>query len=123
MTIFMLHYKGIIREQPGIKAEPVRNIGNCLVETLLFYDDELCNEKSCPIIQEKLQKHFKSETEDIHIQVDYDNEDNRVTIGMTIFFDKADYEYKLGQYKSSFEEYYKKTFLHNKTSNKLNNTP
>lgn len=106
----MLHYKGIITEQPGIKAEPVRKKNNCLIETLLFYDDELCNEKSCPIIQEKLQKHFKSVTEDIHIQVDYDKQDNRVTIGMTIFFDEDADKSKLDEYKTSFEEYYKKIF-------------
>jgi hypothetical protein len=108
----MLHYKGIITEQPGIKAEPVGNADKNLAETLLYYDDELCDDKSCPIIQEKLQKHFKSETEDIHIQVYYDKEDNRVTIGMTIFFDANEDKSKLSGYKSSFEEYYKKNFGH-----------
>jgi len=112
----MLHYKGIITEQSGIKAEPVRDKNNCFVDTLLFYDDELCDEKSCPIIQERLQNHFKSETEDIHIQVDYDKDDDRVTIGMTIFFEGKEDKFRLSHYRSSFEEYYRKTFSNpNKT--------
>lgn len=107
----MLHYKGMIKEQPGIKAEPVGNNSKGLIETLLFYDDELCNEKSCSLIQERLQKHFQSQPDDIHIQVYYDKKDNRVTIGMTIFFKENKVEHKLSKYKSAFEDYYKKTFF------------
>jgi hypothetical protein len=106
----MLHYKGIISDQPGIKAKPIGNTDKNLMETLLFYDDELCDEKSCFLVQEQLQEHFKSESEDINIQVYYDKEDNRVIIAMTIFFDKKELKTKLSKYKSSFEEYYTKTF-------------
>jgi hypothetical protein len=113
MEMFMLHYKGTIKEQPGIKVEPVGNPDKNLAETVLYYDDELCDERSCPIIQKKLQKHFSSESDDVHIQVYYDKEDNRVTIGMTIFFDTDEDRSKVSEYKSSFEEYYKKTFSHN----------
>jgi len=106
----MLHYKGVITDQSGIKAKPIGNTDKNLMETLLFYDDELCDEKSCFLVQEQLQEHFKSEPEDVHIQVYYDKEDNRVIIGMTILFDKKEDKSKLSKYKSSFEKYYKKTF-------------
>ena len=59
----MLHYKGVISEQPGIKAKPIVNSDKEWIETLLFYDDELCDEKSCFLVQEQLQEHFKSEHE------------------------------------------------------------
>jgi len=105
----MLHYKGVISEQPGIKVKPIGNSDKEWIETLLFYDDELCDEKSCFLVEDQLQEHFKSEP-GVHIQVHYDKEDNRVIIGMTIFFDKEEDKYKLSKYKSSFEKYYKKTF-------------
>ena len=106
----MLHYKGVITDQSGIKAKPIGNTDKNFMETLLFYDDELCDEKSCFLVQEQLQEHYKSEPEDVHIQVYYDKEDNRVIIGMTILFDKKEDKSKLSKYKSSFEKYYKKTF-------------
>jgi hypothetical protein len=106
----MLHYKGVITDQSGIHAKPIVNTDKNLMETLLFYDDELCDEKSCFLVQEQLQDHFQSESEDVHIQVHYDKEDNRVIIGMTIFFNKKEDKSKLSKYKSSFEKYYKKTF-------------
>ena len=97
----MLHYKGLITEEPGIKAKPVRNSDKNIIETLMFYDDELCDKKSCFLVQEQLQNHFKSETADVYIQVHYDKEDNRVIIGMTIFFDKKEDRSKLvTNYKS-----------------------
>jgi hypothetical protein len=105
----MLHYKGVITDQSGIEAKPIGNSDKNLMETLLFYDDELCDEKSCFLVQDQLQEHFKSE-ENVHIQVHYDKEDNRVIIGMTIFFDKKEDKSKLSKYKLSFEKYYKKTF-------------
>lgn len=114
----MLHYKGVLADQPGIEAKPVGNTDKNLMETLLFYDDELCDEKSCFLVQEQLQEHYKSEPEDVHIQVYYDKEDNRVMIGMTIFFDKKEDKSKLSKYKSSFETYYKKTFSHPNKSEK-----
>jgi len=85
----MLHYKGVISEQPGIKVKPIGNSDKEWIETLLFYDDELCDEKSCFLVEDQLQEHFKSEP-GVHIQVHYDKEDNRVIIGMTIFFDKEE---------------------------------
>jgi hypothetical protein len=109
----MLHYKGVITDQSGIKAKPIGNTDKSLMETLLFYDDELCDEKSCFLVQEQKQKHFKSGPEDVHIQVYYDEEDNRVIIGMTILFDKKEDKSKLSKYKSSFEEYYKKNIFPN----------
>ncbi len=112
----MLHYKGVITDQPGIKAKPIGNTDKNLTETLLFYDDELCDEKSCFLVQKQLQEHFKSEPEDVQIQVHYDKEDNRVIIAMTIFFDKKEDKSKLPKYKSSFEKYYKRTF--SQTTNK-----
>ena len=105
----MLHYKGVITDQSGIEAKPIENTDKNLTETLLFYDDELCDEKSCFLVQEQLQEHYKSEP-DVHIQVHYDKKDNRVIIGMTIFFDKKEDKSKLSKYKSSFEKYYKTTF-------------
>ena len=108
--MYMLHYKGVITDQPGIKAEPIGNTDKKIMETLLYYDDELCDEKSCFLIQEQLQKHYKSKHEDVHIQVHYDKEDNRVIIAMTIFFNKKEDKSKLPKYKASFEEYYKRTF-------------
>ena len=109
MGYHMLHYKGVISNQPGIKAKPIGSINKNLIETLLFYDDELCDEKSCFLVQDQLQEHFKSDP-NVHIQVHYDEEDNRVIIGMTIFFEKKEDKSKLTKYKSSFEKYYKKTF-------------
>ena len=106
----MLHYKGVITDQSGIEAKPIGNTDKNLMETLLFYDDELCDEKYCFLVQEQLQEHFKSEPEEVHIQVHYDKEDNRVVIGMTIFFYKKEDKSKLSKYKSSFEKYYKTTF-------------
>ena len=107
----MLHFKGLISQEPGIKATPVRSSDKDIIETLLFYDDELCDEKSCFLVQKQLQEHFNSESDDIFIQVHYDKEDNRVIIGMTIFFDTNEDRSKLlTKYKSSFEKYYKKTF-------------
>jgi hypothetical protein len=107
----MLHYKGVISEQPGIKVKPIGNSDKEWIETLLFYDDELCDEKSCFLVEDQLQEHFKSEP-GVHIQVHYDKEDNRVIIGMTIFFDKEEDKSNLSKYKSSFEKYYNKTFSH-----------
>ncbi len=106
----MLHYKGVITNQSGIEAKPIGNSDKNLTETLLFYDDELCDEKSCFLVQDQLQEHFKSEPEEVHIQVRYDKEDNRVIIGMTIFLDKEEDKSKLSKIKSSFEKYYKETF-------------
>jgi hypothetical protein len=106
----MLHYKGIIADQPGIKAKSIGSTHKTIIETLLFYDDELCDESSCILVQDQLQEHFKSEHEDVHIQVYYDKEDNRVIIGMTIFFDNEEDKSKLPKYKTSFEKFYNKTF-------------
>jgi hypothetical protein len=106
----MLHFKGVITEQRGIKTIPIGSNDKESIETLLYYDDELCDEKSCFLIEKQLQEHFKSEIEDIHIQVYYDNEDKRVTIAITIFFDRKEDKSRLSNYKSSFEKYYKKHF-------------
>ena len=109
----MLHYKGLITEEPGINAKPIGNSDKNIIETLMFYDDELCDEKSCFLVQEQLQEHFKSRPDDVFIQVHYEKEDNRVIIGMTIFFDKKEDGSKLfTKYKSEFEKYYKKTFTY-----------
>jgi hypothetical protein len=106
----MLHYKGLITEEPGIKAKPIGNSDKNIMETLMFYDDELY-ENSCDLVQERLQEHFQSEPEDVFIQVYYEKKDDRAIIGMTIFFDKKEDRSKLfTKYKSSFEKYYKKTF-------------
>ena len=35
----MLHYKGLITEEPGIKAKPIENSDKNIIETLMFYDD------------------------------------------------------------------------------------
>ncbi len=111
----MLHYKGLISQEPGIKGEPIGSSRHEFMETLMFFDDELCDEKSCFLVQEQLQDHFKSELDDIVIQVHYDKEDDRVIIGMTIFFDKKEDRSKLfNKYKSDFEKYYKKTFSYPK---------
>jgi hypothetical protein len=106
----MLHYKGLLTEEPGIKAKPVRKEDKDIMETLMFYDDEL-HENSCDLVQEKLEEHFSSEPEDVHVQVYYEKDDNRAIIGMTIFFDKKEDRSKLfTKYKTEFEKYYKKTF-------------
>ena len=111
----MLHYKGLISQEPGIKVEPVGSRANDFMETLMFYDDELCDEKSCFLVQEQLQEHFKSESNDVFIQVHYDKEDDRVIIGMTIFFDKKEDRSKLfTKYKSGFEKFYNETFFYPK---------
>ena len=41
----MLHYKGLITEEPGIKAKPIGDSDKDIMETLKFDDDEL-NEES-----------------------------------------------------------------------------
>ncbi|MGB9202117.1 hypothetical protein, partial [Methanobacterium sp.] len=53
---------------------------------------------------------FKSATDDVHVQVYYEKEDDRVIIGMTIFFDKKEDRSRLFDYKDEFEQYYKHTF-------------
>ena len=98
----MLHYKGVMTNQPGIKAKPIGNSDNALMKTLLFYDDELCDEKSCFLVQDKLQELFKLEPDDVHIQVHYEKEDNRVIIGMTIIFEKEEDKSKLTTYRIIF---------------------
>ena len=105
----MLHYKGLIDEQPGIKAKPIGNTDNGIIETLMFYDDEL-HADSCILVQGKLEEHFKSAPDDVHVQVYNEKEDDRVIIGMTIFFDKKEDRSRLFNYRDEFEEYYKKTF-------------
>ena len=104
----MLHYKGLIAEQPGIKAKPIMDSDKDIIETLLFYDDEL-HENSCLLVQERLEEHFKSAQDDVHVQVYYEKEDNRVIIGMTIFFDKKEDRSRLFDYRTEFEKFYKKT--------------
>ena len=37
----MLHYKGLIAEQPGIKSKPIGDNDKDIIEMLFFYDDEL----------------------------------------------------------------------------------
>ena len=88
----MLHYKGLIAEQPGIKAKPIEDNEKDITETLMFYDDEL-HADSCILVQEKLEEHFKSDPDDVYVQVYYEKEDDRVIIGMTIFFNNM----KIGQ--------------------------
>ena len=105
----MLHYKGSIAEQPGIKAKPIGDNDKDLIETLMFYDDEL-HADSCILVQGKLEEHFKLAPDDVHVQVYYEKEDDRVIIGMTIFFDKKEDRARLFNYRDEFEEYYKKTF-------------
>ena len=105
----MLYYKGLIAEQPGIKAKPIGDNDKDIIETLLFYDDEL-HENSCLLVQERLEEHFKSAPDDVHVQVYYEKEDNRVIIGMTIFFDNKEDRSRLFDYRTEFEKYYKKTF-------------
>jgi hypothetical protein len=105
----MLHYKGLIAEQPGIKAKPIGNNDKDIIETLMFYDDDL-SEKSCFLVQETLEEHFSSAPDDVHIQVYYEKEDDRVIIGMTIFFDKKEDRSRLFNYRDEFEIFYKKTF-------------
>jgi hypothetical protein len=83
----MLHYKGLINEEPGIKAKPIGDSDKDIMETLMFYDDDL-NDDSCDLVQERLEEHFKLEPEDVFVQVYYDKKDDRAIIGLTIFFDK-----------------------------------
>ena len=104
----MLHYKGLINEEPGIKAKPIGDSDKDIMETLMFYDDEL-HEDSCDLVQERLEEHFKLEPEDVFVQVYYDKKDDRAIMGLTIFFDKKEDRSKLfTKYKSGFEKYYKK---------------
>jgi len=56
----MLHYKGLITEEPGIKAKPIGDSDKDIMETLMFYDDEL-HEDSCDLVQKQLEEHFKLE--------------------------------------------------------------
>ncbi len=112
----MLHYKGIITEQAGIKAKPIGNTDKDIIETLLYYDDELCDEKSCFLVQEKIENHFISAPDEVHIQIYYDNEDERVTIGITIFFNTKEDRSRLFDYKDEFETFYKETFSQTKNS-------
>jgi hypothetical protein len=105
----MLHYKGLIKEQPGIKAKPIGDNDKDIIETLLFYDDEL-HEKSCSLVQERLEEHFKLSPDDVHIQVYYEKEDDRVIIGMTVFFYKKEDTSRLFNYRNEFEKFYKKNF-------------
>ena len=105
----MLYYKGLIAEQPGIKAKPIGDTDKDLIETLMFYDDEL-HADSCILVQNNLEEHFKLATDDVHVQVYYEKEDDRVIIGMTIFFDEKEDRSRLFDYRTEFEEYYKKTF-------------
>ncbi len=109
----MLHYKGLIAEQSGIKAKPIGDNDNNIIETLMFYDDEL-HADSCILVQDKLEEHFKSAPDEVHVQVYYEKEDDRVIIGMTIFFDKKEDWERLFDYRDEFEEYYKDTFSHPK---------
>lgn len=112
----MLHYKGMITEQPGIKAEPIGNSEKNIMETLLFYDDELCDESSCLLVQEQLEKHFISAKDDVHVQVYYDKDDERVIIGITIFFNTDEDRSRILEYKEEFERYYNETFYPTKNS-------
>ena len=105
----MLHYKGLITEKPGIKAKPIGDMDKDIIETLMFYDDEL-HADSCILVQESLEEHFKLAPDEVHVQVYYENEDDRVIIGMTIFFDNKEDRSRLFDYRAEFEEYYKKTF-------------
>ena len=110
----MLHYKGLITEEPGIKAKPIGDSDKDIMETLMFYDDEL-HEDSCDLVQKQLEEHFNLEPEDVFIQVYYDKKDDRVTIAMTIFFDKKEDRSKLfTKYKSGFEKFYNETFFYPK---------
>ncbi len=105
----MLHYKGLITEQPGIKAKPIGDNRKDIMETLMFYDDEL-HADSCILVKDKLEEHFNLAPDDVHVQVYYEKEDDRVIIGMTIFFDKKEDQSRLFDYRDEFEDYYKKTF-------------
>jgi hypothetical protein len=105
----MLHYKGLITEKPGIKAKPIGDMDKDIIETLMFYDDEL-HADSCILVQESLEEHFKLAPDEVHLQVYYEKEDDRVIIGMTIFFDNKEDRSRLFDYRAEFEEYYKKTF-------------
>jgi hypothetical protein len=105
----MLHYKGLIAEQPGIKAKPIGDNERDIIETLMFYDDEL-HADSCILVQDRLEEHFKLAPDDVHVQVYYEKEDDRVIIGMTIFFNNKEDRSRLFDYRDEFEEYYKNTF-------------
>jgi hypothetical protein len=107
----MLLYKGLIAEQPGIKAKPIGDNDKDIIETLMFYDDEL-HANSCILVQEKLEEHFKLAPDDVHVQVYNEKEDDRVIIGITIFFDKKEDRSRLFDYRTEFEKYYKNTFSH-----------
>ena len=106
----MLHYKGIITEQPGIKAKPIGNTDKEIIETMLYYDVELCDEKSCFLVQDKIENHFISAPDDVHVQVSYDKEDQRVIIGITIFFNTKEDRTRLSDYRDEFESFFKETF-------------
>jgi hypothetical protein len=106
----------MITEQPGIKAKPIGDTDKDIMETLLYYDDELCDEKSCFLIQEKLENHFISAPDDVHVQVSYDKEDERVIIGITIFFNTKEDRTRLFDYRDEFETFYKETFSRTKNS-------
>ena len=112
----MLHYKGIITEQVGIKAKPIGKSDKYISETLLYYDDELCDEKSCLLVQEKIENHFISAPDDVNVQVYYDKEDQRVIIGITIFFNTKEDRTRLSDYREEFETFYKETFSQTKKS-------
>ena len=63
-----MHYKGLIIEELGIKAKPIGDNNKNIIETLMFYDDEL-HEISCDLVHERLEEHFKLEPEDVFIKV------------------------------------------------------
>ena len=52
-----MHYKGLIIEEPGIKAKPIGDNNKNIIETLMFYDDEL-HEISCDLVHERLEETF-----------------------------------------------------------------
>jgi len=100
----MLHYEGLITE-PIINVENYGDPPN--LEILKFYDDEL-PEESCGLIQEILQEYFNSDT---LIHVYYEKDKDRAVIELTKYFDKKeDISILISKFKSSFEEFYNKTF-------------
>ena len=106
----MLHYKGLV-SSPWITIKPSEKSDMNIVKTLGFYDDEL-PEKSCYSVREKLQEHYGA---DALIQVYYEKDKNYSIIEISKYFDESkDLSKLISEYKSSFEEYYKKTFSNSK---------
>jgi hypothetical protein len=106
----MLHYKGLV-SSPWITIKPSEKSNMNTVKTLEFYDDEL-PEKSCYSVREKLQEHYSA---DALIHVYYEKEKNYSVIEISKYFNENDDLSRLvSEYKSSFEEYYKKTFSNSK---------